>query len=701
MEKLIIEKVKLTPKQQEIYDSCNLTDTLLDYIVVSTGRQVGKVLTNDTKVYRDNKQVNIDELMIGDMIQSGHKELTKVLDIFPHEDWDFYKITLHDGSVSYAGLEHLWSGFNRKKKPCVWTTEQIKTALEVKSNCNAKGEGVFYLPITTMEFDEVTLPIDPYILGLLLGDGYMTTTIGLCSEDMEILEDLGLSYTVSGTKFIPELYKYCSIEQRMELIRGLMDTDGYASHKSNEYCSKSKQMRDDLQWILKSCGIFAKAFTKHNKLYDRDYYYLRITTDLPIFKLQRKLDRMNMRGTKSFTLNSIKKIEFSHKADGRCIMVDHPTHTFVIDNNLLTHNSVCASQVALYWVLSKEDYNVGIFLPTYKQARTQFNRLKKGLKDAGKHIKFNKTEFNVEFPNGSFIKYHTAENDNCRGDTFQSIIVDEACFVKGDIFFEAILPTVAISVGQKRGKCLLLSTPKEKNWFYEYFMDDSPNYKSIKFTSYEGGLYTEDFLADVQRKTPDIIFRNEYMAEFMDGGTGLFEYKRELLTTYDINKTIDPKHRHVAAVDWGMENDYTVLTVINVNTGQLVFIQRWRRIDWTVLIGTIKDILQQYGNPLCYTEVNGIGNMPYKELRKIYPNAREWNTTNKNKTDAVMKLSADIKTGKLKIPYVDYLLNELDNYGFTFDNGIMKFAAKNGEHDDAVMSLAICNWYNKRSSVMM
>lgn len=356
--------------------------------------------------------------------------------------------------------------------------------------------------------------------------------------------------------------------------------------------------------------------------------------------------------------------------------------------------STTAAQIALSWCLWNNNYKVGFFSPTYKQCKEQFNRIKKGI-GKNKSIKFNKSELIIEFPNHSIIQFMTAENDNCRGFTFQSIIVDEACFVKDDIFSAAILPTVAISLGKKNGKCLLVSTPKEKNYFYQYCMDKSDNYKFITFTSYEGGLYTKEFLDDVRRKIPDVIFRNEYMAEFMDGGNGIFEYTDKIVT-YEISKS----GIHTAAVDWGMDNDYTVLTILN-DKKELCFIKRWRKVDWFDLIDEIVSILKDHNYPLTYCETNGIGNMPFKALQKKYNKARAWVTSNKSKTDAIMKMASDIKSGALKLPNIPYLLQELDDYTFTFENGIMKFAARNGTHDDCVMSLAICNFNANNRKIMM
>lgn len=379
------------------------------------------------------------------------------------------------------------------------------------------------------------------------------------------------------------------------------------------------------------------------------------------------------------------------------IDLDSDTDYIVVSTGRQVGKSTVGQFVSIALTLRESLYKVGFFEPTYKQCKEQFNRLRNLLKDV-RDIRFNGSEFAIYMPNGSTIQFVTADNDNCRGMTFDYIIIDEACFVKGDIFNSAILPTVAISMGENRGKCLLLSTPKEKNWFYQYFnggLEGVADTKSFKFTSYEGGLYSKDFLDNARKRVPEAIFKNEYLAEFMDGGSGIFKYNGCLspkaVTAYSRSK------QYYAAVDWGMENDYTVLTIMDSDK-QLVVCKRWRQMDWYELIEKIVSILEAYGNPLCYAETNGIGNMPYKTLQKKYSKARPFNTTANNKVDIVMDLAEAMNTDTITIPEkgFDWLLKELDDYTFTFVNGKMKFNAKNGSHDDGVMSMAICNHHIKK-----
>jgi len=353
-----------------------------------------------------------------------------------------------------------------------------------------------------------------------------------------------------------------------------------------------------------------------------------------------------------------------------------------------------ALMTMINWAL--EDSNtIGFFMPTYKQCKKVMRQLEGIVKDVPA-VLFNRSDMTVSFKhNGSLIVFFTADNDNCRGETFDKIIVDEACFVKDTIWSEAIRPTVAVALSRGNGKVLLLSTPKRKNWFFDMVHDKTDGKIAFKFTTEEGGIVGKDEIADIKRSTPDRIFRCEYMAEFMDDGSGLFEWKSCVVK----NTTYNRENKHYAAVDWGIEDDYTVLTIMDYK-GQVVYINRWRGDDWQAIIVEIASVLRTYGSPPVHCETNGIGNMPTKELRKVYRDTLDWVTNAKNKNDMILKLAHDLKNNLITIPDDEQLGVELDVYTMTYNpsTGGATYGARNGFHDDMVMSLAICNSVRKSNS---
>lgn len=720
MNELEFQMVDLLPRQLEIYEASSPLSKY-DTVVAITGRQVGKVQPLNTIVYGERGVLKLGDIKVGDYIQSGWNSLTKVLAIYEHKDWQFYKITFRDGTYTYAGLEHLWFGYDVYKKECVKSTQDI---INDMSKYNKPS---FFIPTSKLMFDEQSLSIDPYLLGLLIGDGCITTnTISIttndpetieyvtreCNEDVRIdydkrssavqlvfkglyrkdlvsnLKALGLLGCDSSNKFIPDLYKYSSEDQRIALICGLMDTDGYCSKQGvMEFVSKSERLRNDLQWLLKSIGIYTKAFKKYNKKYDRWFYYLRPATNDAIFRLQRKLDRRKY--VNRFSLNPIISIEIAHVQDGRCITVDHPKSTYVCDNNIMTHNTLTATQIVLNWMFQYDGAKIGFFMPTRKQCVKVFNQLLFGLEDIKGLFDVNKTYLTITSKvNRAFVKFITAQNDNFRGDTYDLIIVDEACFIKDEIYQAGIRATVMNAITRGHGKQILLSTPKWKNWFYNAGLVQEDTRKVIKFTSEESGRYNEKVIKQLRDELPEHVFNNEYMAEFLEEGNGLFKWKQCIM------KSIPTDLIGVSAgLDFGVEEDYTVLTILNKN-GEVICLRKWYRIDWMDLLDEVVKELKKYGSPTVYCETNGIGNMPTKTLRSKYSNTRDFTTSNKSKNDIINKLALDFNNQNIWIPNDNSLQKELDAFSMTMTpSGKITYGGSGGFHDDQVMSLAIANYH--------
>lgn len=387
-------------------------------------------------------------------------------------------------------------------------------------------------------------------------------------------------------------------------------------------------------------------------------------------------------------------------------VINSPYKYIVVSTGRQVGKSTVAGQIALHLAMNNKSYRIGFFLPTNKQAGEQFERLVKGLKELNESIvTFNKTKLIISFCNGSSIRFWTSENENCRSFTYESIIVDEACFVKEKIFSAGILATVMVSLSKNTGKVLLTSTPKEKNWFYNFFVDgmdeSKPDIKSFTFTSEEGGLISKIELERVKGRIDPNVYKNEYLAEFIEDGNGLFNYTNSLYIGNKYEELSDnytSKNQCVAGLDVGMQ-DYTVLTIMEVVSGKVIFIKRWNQCDWFNLINEIVEICKKYNNAKLFVESNGIGAMPLQTLAKLYPNTKKWVTSETSKVDIIQKLMKDLSLNEITIPKNEQLIKELNDFGVKYVNGKPRYAAIKG-NDDMVMSLAICNYNRKTGSIM-
>ena len=328
------------------------------------------------------------DIKIGDTLFDPFKGTTKVIDIPFDEESDVYKMTLKDGREIYTTLEHLWkinkNGSNWDK---LYTTEDIMNSKQINRFAIEASAGVDYL--------NVDVPIPPYLLGIMLGDGSFTISkynqAQFCSRQEDVLtyqnvlgikfqlvnsknkdtnwlipydkfgtkaKLLGLNLSVSDTKFIPNIYKYNSREVRLAVLKGLLDTDG-SVHDSGkpEFYTTSKQMAKDVLWLARSLGYNASQWIKkpkykHNDIIKqgKDCYIVYIHTNDILFNLPRKIKLQNSNGARNqskILKTSIKSIEYSHREMCKCVTVDRQDGLFLIGDFLTTHNSKSYSMASI------------------------------------------------------------------------------------------------------------------------------------------------------------------------------------------------------------------------------------------------------------------------------------------------------------------------------------------------------------------
>ena len=352
-------------------------------------RGKGKMLPNSTIVYTPNGYKVWKDIHPGDYLYGDNGKPTKVLEEFNHKSKPIYKLTLKDGRTAYAGLEHLWTIKYGNKLITVdtqWIIENGFGKRTIKGKCHKPIECKAFLPINkAIEIPYKEVSIDPYLLGLILGDGclgYANSKGVLFSstvKDQKTYEkllntkireyknsncfiesaniknkliELGLYKTKSDNKFIPDIYKYNSKEVRLEILKGLMDTDGSAFSSGIEYISKSKQLAEDILWIGRSLGIRGTLNSKFVKYKDeiKEYFRVRFITTETIFKLPRKIEKIKQRNS-NYLKNqenyvAITSIEYSHNEDAKCVIVDNDSHLFLMNDFIVTHNSFKVASMA-------------------------------------------------------------------------------------------------------------------------------------------------------------------------------------------------------------------------------------------------------------------------------------------------------------------------------------------------------------------
>lgn len=341
--------------------------------------------------------------------------------------------------------------------------------------------------------------------------------------------------------------------------------------------------------------------------------------------------------------------------------------------------SMLAMNQIYYWAFNNNKVQIAWVSPIYKQAEKVFDEMVKAF--AGTNaIKSNGQKLLIETMNGSTIQFFSAERyDNIRGFTFDYLVCDEFAFMDERAWTEVLRATVLV----KGKKVLLISTPKGKNHFYNMFLLDgtNPQYKSFKQTSYQG-LALASEIDGAKETLPDNVFRQEYLAEFIDGGAGVFK-------GLTINDQPSGSEKYYAGIDLGRADDYTVLTVLN-HLGQMVYCDRWRHNTWQNIIDCLIPHLSKW-DAVCYVEVNSVGDAIYEQLKARYKKVEPFVTTSKSKQDIIEGLQVAIQNKEFTSLNIDWIQKEFElfTYEYSQKTRSIKYSAPPGFHDDGVMSSAM------------
>ena len=301
----------------------------------------------------------------------------------------------------------------------------------------------------------------------------------------------------------------------------------------------------------------------------------------------------------------------------------------------------------------------------------------------------------IELKNGAYIWAKSGDNpDTLRGEGLDGCILDECAMLKKDVWTEAIRPSLA----DKKGWCWMISTPKGKNWFYQEYLKGKsadPKYKeyaSFKFTSYDNPFIAKSEIDAMAEELPDIAFRQEIMAEFIEGGGIVFEnflacIKVGCLSPYQSGRL------YMMGVDLGRHQDFNVIMVGDLESKTIVYFERWTQMDWTTVESRIRDVYDSYGSPLTYIDSTGKGEPIYERLLETGVNVIGININQSTKPMLVRALKIAFDRKMIFIPDIDLIKEELAAYAFTisaFSN--IKYGAPEGFHDDTVIALALLNY---------
>lgn len=333
----------------------------LDYNVAILGEsKIGKEQPLSEPILSSNGWVTMGDIKVGSKVYGEDGELHNVIAIVPRGIQDVYKVTFTDGTWTRCGKEHLWTvitkkqrennrAFNRDNYMILSTEYMIEHGLRTSEN----GCYKYSVPINNViNYPEQELELDPYALGLLLGDGSFTSNSMTFTNGEKVvidglknsLTDLGISY-----KFVPDEYKYNSVEVRREVLSGLLNTGGSVNGVKTAmlFDSVSKQLCDDVAEIARSLGFLASEhiYARKNKLHTE--YRVCIMGDKENFEALHLFSkhRNKLKYADVQKVKSIVAIEPDGREECQCIKVDNPSELYLTRDFIVTHNTTLAKQV--------------------------------------------------------------------------------------------------------------------------------------------------------------------------------------------------------------------------------------------------------------------------------------------------------------------------------------------------------------------
>ena len=393
----------------------------------------GKAQPAYSKVMTEWGYKKISNLKIGDTVYGENGKLHKILGVFPQGKKDIYEITFSDGSKVRSCDEHLWTyQLPQDKSANKFRTntlnEIMKLNLYKTTNRGDKNWQIF-VPLTKpLKMKEIELEIDAYAMGALLGDGDFTSySITFTNNEYDVVEKLqsalGKQYKLSekdknnyiivnnqliddsfkgynnllkfqlsqfnllgvhsNKKFIPKQYLFNSVNNRIKVLQGLIDTDGEVEANNVYFSTTSSQLSRDVQFLVHSLGGTCK-------ITNRQTYYTykgKKKAGLPSYRLYIKMpsniliftsEKHKLKYKKGNTepCRSMRSIKYIGKEECVCIYIDNPNHLYLTDDMVVTHNTTWAIEK-----IKSEPHNKFIYITPYLD---EIKRLKSATNDYNK-----------------------------------------------------------------------------------------------------------------------------------------------------------------------------------------------------------------------------------------------------------------------------------------------------------------------------
>ena len=388
------------------------TDNLKHAYLFCGGAGTGKAQPLDSMVLTPTGYVRMGDVYIGQEVIDGLGERTVITDIFPQGVKPIYKVTFSDRTSVLCSSEHLWKvgEYNAHKKCVEWKVKSVEEIIESgirKKHSSTETRLKYRIPTPIINcWEDNNLIIDPYVLGVLIGDGCITTGARFANAEQDIVDKVNCKLNKSGfelhklnqsditkcnvydivpidytytnqyyktgfvnllkkldvckksvDKHIPIEYLYSSEKTRVELLQGLFDTGGWVDNRKSRgvlvYNTSSEQLSNDFAFLVRSLGgtdtvVRKSAGYKKDGVYkkcnDTFEHTIKFSTDiLPFSSIKHTRKYIKPQNRAQ---RKIVNIEYIGEQECQCIKVRSNDHTYITDNLTVTHNTTSARIIA-------------------------------------------------------------------------------------------------------------------------------------------------------------------------------------------------------------------------------------------------------------------------------------------------------------------------------------------------------------------
>ena len=374
---------------------------------------------------------------------------------------------------------------------------------------------------------------------------------------------------------------------------------------------------------------------------------------------------------------------------------------------------------ATNWQMDRAIHDKGLHwwvAPVYYLTETAYNLVKEQFKEVISYT--NKTEMRLELVNGSTIEFKSADKyQNLVSVGLKSLVVDECGKIKDEAWYESLRPTLT----DYEAPVWLIGTPKGKNWYYKLYSDGlegEEGYSSFNFPSMTNPYLKIKEIDDARKELPDLIFRQEYLAEFVETAMSVFKindcidpYLR-LRTNETLNEIeaiatdVNQGSLHIIGVDWAKYSNWTVFVVMETDKDKrrIVGFKRFSNRTWKEQQEILLRFASKFKRAELVLDTTGVGDSPTENIINLSKGKYKVSPvlfTGKSKIQMMESLALSFERQDIVLPKnIKILIEELRNYEYEVGKtGNVTFKPTYGFNDDCVDAIALANYRAREGGV--